>query len=200
VGQTRHHCEQAFEAYLRRRRAPLVSVNEARKSLLPAKLQGGKGDPLADADEGKLKSFDYILYGADVNLLVEIKGRRLPAPGDTMQNWVTAADIASLRRWETLFGPGFCAALVFMYWSDAEPAMAEEIFEDRGRWYVLRAIAAADYQRHMRPRSPRWDTMHLPGASFDRLSRPLLAPRRAVAPPRRLAVVTSRIPPIAGAA
>src|SRR5690606_2551024 len=97
-------------------RAPLVSVNETRKSLLPARLQGGRGAPLDNAggleDAGALKSFDYILYGADINLLVEIKGRRLPVPpaGGTMQNWVTAGDIDSLLRWQTLFGPGFCAA------------------------------------------------------------------------------------------
>lgn len=220
MGQARHHCEQAFEAHLRRRRAPLVSVNESRKSLLPARLQGGRGAPLAplsaapdghpDAAEtpGQLKSFDYILYGADVNLLVEIKGRRLPARGETMQNWVTAGDIDSLLRWQTLFGPGFCAAIVFMYWSDQPPPhdsnRPEEIFEHRGRWYMLRVITAADYHRHMRPRSPRWETMHLAAADFDRLSRPLLGPRHAAVPPRapaplirRPTLCTSRIPPIA---
>lgn len=216
MGQARHHCEQAFEAHLRRRRAPLVSVNESRKSLLPARLQGGRGAPLAplsaapdghpDAAEtpGQLKSFDYILYGADINLLVEIKGRRLPAPpsGGTMQSWVTAGDIDSLLRWQTLFGPGFCAAIVFMYWTDQPPprvldnsSRPEEIFEHRGRWYLLRVIAAADYQRHMRPRSPRWETMHLAAADFDRLSRPLLARPAPVV--RRPAICTRRIPPIA---
>lgn len=217
MGQARHHCEQAFEAYVRRRRAPLVVVNEARKSLLPAKLQGGPGRGDAGGQEGgreggreggQLKSFDYILYGADLNLLVEIKGRRLPGPDpQSLQNWVTASDIASLRRWEALFGPGFCAALVFLYWSDRPPlarraggpaeARPEEIFEHAGRWYLLRAIACADYQRYMGPRSERWDTVHLPAATFDRLSRPLLG---AAAPLRRRPVATSRIPPIAGAA
>jgi hypothetical protein len=198
VGQARHHCEQAFEAYVRRRRAPLVVVNEARKSLLPARLQGGPGE-----GPEQLKSFDYILYGADLNLLVEIKGRRLPQRGQSLQNWVTAPDIASLRRWESLFGAGFCAALVFLYWSDAPiappaPGRAEEIFQHAGRWYLLRAVACCDYQRHMTPRSERWDTVHLPTATFDHLSRPLLGATTGHA--RRRTISTSRIPPVAGAA
>lgn len=203
MGQQRHHYEQAFEAHVRSRRVPLVSVNEARKSLLPAPHE--PGDP--HDPHGALKSFDYLLYGADVNLLVEIKGRRLgahphepdggarplaPAPPSAMQNWVTRDDVASLLRWEALFGAGFCAAFVFIYWLERQPASAlfEEMIEHKGRWYLLRAIAAADYQRHMRPRSERWGTVSLPAATFDRLSGPLLGPTRSPA----LAPQTARIP------
>lgn len=36
MAQRRHHYEQAFEAFLRDQRIPYVSVNEAKKALLPA--------------------------------------------------------------------------------------------------------------------------------------------------------------------
>jgi hypothetical protein len=36
----------------------------------------------------------------------------------------------------------------------------------------MRAVAAHDYCRAMRVRSPRWDTVHLPHSTFRQLVRP----------------------------
>jgi len=195
MAQRRHHYERAFEDYLRTRRIPYVAVDEARKALLPA------GAPLtvrdaADAPPTALKSFDFVIYGKGVNLLVEIKGRKLarraarilPAPDGAgparraarppgrarLESWVTRDDVESLGRWEALFGPEFAAVFVFIYWCDAQPpdALFQEVFERRGRWYALRAVRVTDYARHMKVRSLRWGTVDLATEAFERVSVP----------------------------
>src|SRR2546421_631035 len=42
----------------------------------------------------------------------------------------------------------------------------------RGRRYLLRAVLATEYRRHLRVRSPRWGTVTVPRAVFRRLVRP----------------------------
>lgn len=159
--QARHHYELAFEHYIRERRVPYVAVHEARKALLPA----------GSADGSSLKSFDFVLYGSGRNLLTEIKGRRLSEAG-RLESWATQDDVDALVSWERLFGPGFAGALVFVYWCRGQPPapLTEDVFEHKGRWYAVRAILARDYARIMKPRSPRWRTVHLPKAGFDRAS------------------------------
>jgi hypothetical protein len=184
MAQRRHHYELAFEHYLRERRVPYLAVDEARKALLPGGAPPAAGGPA-------LKSFDFVLYGAGANLLVEVKGRRIaprprrdgrPAPAGRLESWVTEDDVGSLRTWERLFGEGFSAAFVFLYWCDASPSrpLFEETFEFRGRWYAVRALTVEAYARAMRPRSPRWRTVHLSTADFDRLSTALCAPGDAL--------------------
>jgi len=182
VTQRRHHYERAFESYLRERRIPYVAVNEARKSLLPpeARLR------LSGADRGEtaLKSFDFVVYGENSNLLIEIKGRKVPTrktPGTTgarLDCWVTLDDVASLRAWERLFGPGYAGTFVFVYQCSDQPpdGLFQEVIEREGRWYALRAIALGDYESAMKTRSPRWRTVDLPSEAFARLSRPFSAP------------------------
>lgn len=135
MGQGRHHGERAFEAFLRARRTPYVSVNEARRTLIPADA----------GSNGNLKSFDFVAYtaalGGGANLLVDIKCRRLPtitprlrligvdgharsvahrAGFPRLENWATREDIRSLLAWQSLFGAGFRSAFVFIYWCDAQ--------------------------------------------------------------------------------
>ena len=198
MAQRRHHYEKAFEDFLRARRIPYVAVDEAKKALLPesASLRVREDDGGVGLAEHALKSFDFVLYGSGVNLLAEVKGRRIPRsrpraknedalPGlragtpsprrARMENWVTLDDVESLSRWERLFGPSFEAAFVFVYWCDEQPADAlfEEIFEHRAHWYAIRAITLSDYRAAMKVRSPRWRTVHLPQTVFYRASRPL---------------------------
>ena len=180
MARKRHHYEQAFEAYLRDRRIPYVSVNEARKALLPE-------TPRLSGDD-RLKSFDFVIYGEGSNLLVEIKGRKIArkagghATRSSLQNWVTEEDVRSLSTWEGLFGDGFEAALVFVYWCDDEPpsGLFQEVIEHRERWYAVRAITVTDYRRRMRVRSRRWGTVSIPAEAFERLSQPLTPPVRVV--------------------
>lgn len=183
-----HHYETAFDAYLRRRRAPYCPVRVARRALLPAV---GRVLPQAPGSPGpvSLKTFDFVLYGDEraglPHTLIEIKGRRIaPQPrvlrGGAVrtESWATLDDIESLRTWQGLFGPGYRSMLVFLYWCE-RPDAADvflERFEHEGRLYGLRAIDLADYTGAMVTRSPRWRTVHLPAKAFDRLSGPLFGP------------------------
>lgn len=164
----RHHYECAFEEFLRSRRIPYVAVDEARKTLLPRQRQA-TSPSLAEA---ALKSFDFVVYGAAGNLLIDIKGRRLT--GRRLESWATLEDVESLHRWEALFGPGFEAAFIFIYACEQQPpdTLFEEVIEHRGTWYILRSVLVREYARVMKLRSQRWRTVDIPGSVFPRISRP----------------------------
>ena len=179
MAQRRHHYEQAFEEYLRARRIPYVAVDEAKKALLPS---GASLSVPAGIGHAALKSFDFVIYGAGTNLLLEVKGRRVNASArgtsPRLECWVTKDDVDSLACWERLFGEGFSAAFLFVYWCELQPpdALFQEVFEHRGRWYALRVVSLADYAAAMKVRSPRWRTMDLPAGAFERLSHPFAPP------------------------
>lgn len=152
VTQRRHHYERAFEHYLRRQRVPYVAVDEARKALLPEdsslKVESVWGP---ERQIHALKSFDFVIYGPERNLLVDVKGRkvarrmggraairetlgkrrgageegellgRVPYRVGRLESWVTRDDIESLRHWQALFGDAFEAHFVFVYWCDEQP-------------------------------------------------------------------------------
>ncbi|MBC7771983.1 MAG: HYExAFE family protein [Pyrinomonadaceae bacterium] len=195
MAQRRHHYERAFEEYLRSRRIPYVSVDEAKKALLPVnatfRVSGaGESGGRVSKGAGSLKSFDFVIYGQDGNLLIDIKGRRVsrrgrpaihdamgnprPAPRSSLESWVTLDDIESLKQWQALFGPAFQPAFVFVYWCEEQPpdALFQEIFEYRSRWYALRAVTLDAYERVMKPRSVRWRTVDVPSARFEEVSQP----------------------------
>lgn len=181
MAQRRHHYERAFEHYLRLTRAPYVAVDEARKALLPerARLEVASGGGPPES----LKSFDFVVYGEGTNLLVEIKGRKVPRRARSpragegrgrLECWVSRDDVEALGVWRRLFGPEFEPVFVFVYWCDEHPpdGLFQEVFTYQGRWYAVRAVTLDDYAGAMKTRSPRWRTVDLPAAAFDRLSRP----------------------------
>ncbi|HLO42608.1 MAG TPA: HYExAFE family protein [Phycisphaerales bacterium] len=191
------HYERAFVSYLRSRRIPYVAVDEARKTLLPTdhslKVSVADAAPGTSPTSHTLKSFDYVLYGPGCNLLVEVKGRKVPhpkrtlkeerAPLDlfarprkpTLQSWVGMDDVESLKIWQQLFGPEFRATFVFVYWWEGQPAdgLFQETFECDGSWYGVRSCFLSDYVRCMKLRSPRWRTVHVLSRDFERISHPL---------------------------
>jgi len=93
-----------------------------------------------------------------------------------LESWVTEDDVQSLDIWQRLFGDGFVAAFVFVYWCDEQPpdGLFQEIMEYQGRWYALRAIRLENYSRAMRQRSPKWKTVDLARTDFERLSQPFV--------------------------
>ena len=195
MGHSGQHYEQAFEQYLRVCRVPFVSVEQARRV-----LAGGAEPGAWRSGSDGLKSFDCVVYGEQENLLLEVKGRRIaprkgrsvkssasqasaegtpitigtPPPPGRLECWTTMADLTSLQQWEQKFGKPFVAAIVFVYWCEGEPpgALYQEVFEYRKRWYALRAIRVSDYVRAMRVRSPKWGTVDLAPAEFEKLSQP----------------------------
>jgi hypothetical protein len=172
-----NHYEAAFEAYVRSLRVPCVAVDEAKRALS------------GDAD---LKSPDYLLYPRfSHNLVVEVKGKQgKNAQGRRRwENWVTTDDLEGLERWQTLFGPGFQAILVFVY-AELPPAFplpgGDGGFAFRDRTYRFWAVALDDYVSHLRSRGPAWKAVAMARAAFRRRVRPLIewlpmtpdAPRR----------------------
>ena len=188
MAQRRFHYEQAFEHYLRACRAPYVAVDEARKSLLPtaaaASLTGRAVSATATTAPnlpGAIKSFDFVVYAEDRNLLVDVKGRmfgstraKLSESNRRFESWVTNEDVDGLSEWERLFGDAFTAVFVFLYCLRQQPpdALFEEVFEFGGKFYAMREIDLATYRRLMVPRSRRWGTVHLPSQAFQAHSRP----------------------------
>lgn len=181
MAQRRFHYEQAFEHYLRANRVPYVAVDEAKKALLPA--AGAR-----EATNASIKSFDFVIYTPDRNLLIDVKGRMFGVSkgqsgfGASVSNrryesWVTQDDVDGLRYWQTLFGDDFEAIFVFAYCLRQQPpdALFEEVFTHGGRWYALREVCLIDYCREMVPRSSSWATVHVPGETFARISRPFSA-------------------------
>jgi hypothetical protein len=189
MAQRRFHYEQAFEHYLRANRVPYVAVDEAKKALAPGtgpgKATGSqqRGAGLShDADSPvALKSFDFVVYTPQRNLLVDVKGRMFgTANPSTLQSnrryesWVTQDDVDSLNHWQRLFGADFRAVFVFAYCLRQQPpdALFEELFAFGDRWYALREVTLAEYERFMVQRSGKWQTVHVPGKDFARISRP----------------------------
>lgn len=190
MAQRRQHYERAFEQYLRAKGIPSISVDEARRALLPSTAPShthGVSHVLVTDATGSapatLKSFDFVLYGR-TNLLAEVKGRRLARPRGAaaspsrptrLESWTTLEDVRSLLLWEQLFGPEFRACFIFVYWCEEQPpdALFHETFEHAGRWYSVRCVPARDYAAAMRTRSPRWGTVHLQPRVFDQLWQPL---------------------------
>ena len=63
---------------------------------------------------------------------------------------------------------------VFLYhWPDRpETAPFKDLFAFQDRWYAPLAVTVPDYRTHMRARSEKWGTVHLPAADFRRLAKP----------------------------
>jgi hypothetical protein len=155
------HYEAAFEAYLRNRGIPYVAVDEAKKAMF---------------SNAKLKSFDFVVYSQKgSNLLVDIKGRQQKgkSAGTSFQTWATEQDVADLLQWQQVFGDGFTAVLMFVYWIDAPLTPEPGMFEHRDRWYLVLGVSLGEYQEHMRRRSVKWETVALPQADFRSLARPI---------------------------
>lgn len=156
------HYEAAFQQYLQDRQVPYVAVDEARRAAFR---------------DARLKSFDFIVYAASQsNWLVDVKGRRWTGRNGRgrWENWITQADLDGLRQWETVFGGGFRALLVFAYQIPPDQSPPPEVlhaFRD-GR-YVFAGVPLEEYRLHARTRSPKWGTINLSTADFARCVRPV---------------------------
>ena len=160
-----NHYEASFEAYLQSLRVTCIAVDETKRSQL---------------GPGPVKSLDFIVHGEEWKLLIDIKGKRFPGGSGAKKRqvwecWSTNEDVTGLTRWVELFGAEYRGLLVFAYHLQAEvelPADSEDLWTFREQRYLFRAVPIEDYQKHMKARSPKWDTVTLPGAVFRRLVRP----------------------------
>ncbi len=155
------HYEAAFEGYLRHRGIPYVAVDEAKRALFAT---------------AKLKSFDFVVYSkTGPNLLIDVKGRscRNRTARSGFETWSAEQDVIDLQQWEQVFGDGFKAVLMFVYWIELPLTPEPGMFEFRNRWYLLTGVDLAEYRNHMRRRSAKWATVSLPASAFRDLAKPI---------------------------
>jgi hypothetical protein len=155
------HYEAAFESLLRDRGIPYVAVDEAKKALFA---------------NARLKSFDFVVYSKKgPNLLVDVKGRscRNRTQRAGFETWATQQDVNDLMQWEQVFGEGFKAVLMFIYWIEPPLTAGDGMFQHRDRWYMVLGVDLAEYRSRMRRRSAKWETVSLPAQEFRSLARPL---------------------------
>lgn len=164
MANRRFHYDRAFEHYLRCNEIAYVAVDEAKRA-----LHAVKGEQAKDHLPIKLKSFDFVVYSqSGPNLLIDVKGRKLPKGSRSFQNWVTRDDVECLRQWSAIFGEGFKPVFAFLFWCDTQPpaALFHEMFEYGDRWYAVLAISLDDYATHMTERSAKWETVNIPAKRF----------------------------------
>ena len=158
-----NHYEVAFEAYLRDLGVGYLAVDEAKRTLL------------GDTD---VKSLDFVVVGPKTaKLVVDVKGRKFPTGTATSswQNWTEEEDISGLLRWASTFGPEYRGVLAFLYQIQAPyvlPKGTADYFSFKNERYLLRGIDVAEYQKHMRVRSAKWRTVHLPMQAFRTVVKP----------------------------
>jgi hypothetical protein len=104
---------------------------------------------------------------------VDIKGRQARQGNGGFQTWASQQDVDDLMQWQQVFGQGYQAVLMFVYWIEAPLVPEPGVFEHNGRWYRLLGVDLEAYRGHMRRRSAKWQTVALPAQDFRELARPL---------------------------
>jgi hypothetical protein len=96
----------------------------------------------------------------------------------TWQNWAEEEDVDGLGRWAAQFGGGFRGVLAFVYDIHKPYQLrdgTQDVFPFRDRVYLMRGVAVTDYRTHMRRRSTKWKTVHLPAGQFRAVVKPFSA-------------------------
>src|SRR5438874_9820983 len=157
--------ESAFVAFLREQGLCYIAVDEAKRAIL--------GDM-------PVKNLDFIVLGpTGAKLLVDVKGRRFPGgPADKprygWESWATQEDVNGLTHWQALFGADYLPLFVFMYRVLPTVTLDDtpDVWRRKDETYLFRAVTLDDYRKHMRVRSPKWETVNLPKGMFEQVARP----------------------------
>jgi hypothetical protein len=162
MAHTPNHFETAFENWLIENRVQYVQVDQRKRAFFA---------------RTKIKSFDFLLYPSRLDtdtLIAEVKGRTFEGKSlaklSGLQCWVTMEDVRGLLSWEEVFGKDHTGVFVFAY----ELANVDidndgrDVFEFDGKRYLFLCVRLSDYQRLMKTRSPRWQTVMLGAADFRR--------------------------------
>ena len=155
-----NHYERAFGNWLIDNRVQYIAVDEQKRAAL---------------GRSKIKSFDYLLYPRNQQIIVaEVKGRKFKGTSFArlagFECWVTTDDIDGLSRWQEVFGPGHSAVFVFAYRMENIDVDFDgrEVFTFDGNRYIFFAVKLYDYCSFMKVRSPKWRTVTLPADRFRR--------------------------------
>lgn len=157
-----NHYERAFGNWLIDNHIPYLPIDEQKRRSL-GRL--------------KFKSFDYLLSDGNQQIIIaEVKGRKFKGKSFAnltgFQCWVTYDDVASLAKWQEIFGPGHKAAFIFAYSIENIDVDFDgrEVYDFKDRRYVFFCIMLDDYERFMKVRSPKWKTVTVPADKFRRYS------------------------------
>ncbi len=154
--ERKNHYETAFKLWLEDKGYAHSHISQTRRLKLTRQ---------------SVKSFDYIIDAPGGSFVVELKGRKFRGSSlenlRGLQNWVTADDVEGLGGWQTAAGAAsglfvFCYQLSD-YFADTD---AHDTIELDGTKYAFIAITLDDYKTHMKPRSPRWQTVYLQAKDF----------------------------------
>ena len=153
-----NHYERAFGNWLIDNRVRYIAVDEQKRAAL---------------GRSKVKSFDYLLYPANQQIIVaEVKGRAFKGTSFAKMAgfdcWVTADDVDGLARWQQVFGGGHTAAFVFAYRVNNVDVDFDgrEVYDFDGSKYIFFGLKLEDYRKFMKIRSPKWQTVTLPADRF----------------------------------
>lgn len=153
-----NHYERAFGNWLIDNHVHYVAVDERKRAAL---------------NRSKVKSFDYLLYPPNQNIIVaEIKGRAFKGTSFAklagFECWVTTDDIEGLSQWQQTFGATHTAAFVFVYRIEKIDVDFDgrEVYEYNGARYIFFAVRLEDYCAFMKQRSLKWKTVTLPADKF----------------------------------
>ena len=153
-----NHYERAFENWLIDNRIQYVAVDEHKRAAF---------------GHSKIKSFDFLLYPANQQIIIaEVKGRLFKGTSFAkltgFECWVTTEDIDGLVRWQEVFGPEHTAVFIFAYKIENIDVDFDgrEAFHLDGNRYIFFAVKLNDYRKFMKRRSPKWQTVTLPADKF----------------------------------
>ena len=153
-----NHYERAFENWLIDHQIKYTSIDEHKQAAFT---------------DGKVKSFDFLVYPHDKQIIIaEVKGRKFT--GTSLEKmtgfecWVTADDVDGLVKWQQVLGPAYQAVFIFVYLIenidvDFNGVDVFDCDEDR---YVFFTVKLDDYRSFMKRRSPKWQTVTLPADKF----------------------------------
>ena len=160
--------EQAFACWLTEHHVPFIDIDQSKRFVL--------------ADEG-VKNFDFLLFPeSDCPVLVELKGRTFHGTSlaglKGLDGWVPFEDVQALSHWQGVFrrDKGDCAA-VFVFAFAFEQIDVETdghaVYDFGGERFLLLAAGLPGYQKHMKPRSGKWQTVSVSADNFRRIAVPV---------------------------
>ncbi|MHC4758212.1 MAG: HYExAFE family protein [Planctomycetota bacterium] len=153
-----NHYERAFENWLVDNRIRYLEIDENKR---------------ASFGQTRIKSFDFLIYPPNQKIIIaELKGRTFK--GISLVNlkgfdcWITMDDVEGMVSWQEYFGKDHQAVFVFAYCIKKLDVDFDgrEVFEYNSKKYIFFALKLDDYQKHMKLRSPRWETVTLPADKF----------------------------------
>jgi len=153
-----NHYERAFGNWLIDNHVQYIAVDEKKRAAL---------------GRSKIKSFDYLLYPRNQQIIVaEVKGRSFKGTSFAklagFECWVTTDDIDGLAMWQEVFGRGHLAVFIFAYKIEKIDVDFDgrDVYDFGGGRYVFFAVKLDDYRKFMTVRSPKWQTITLPADKF----------------------------------